>query len=96
MMLPKAHMWLDHVYGYAGMTNTANNLYYTHNCSATGSEIVYYTGALGIVLSLTKLDKGEPCQRFFFGGYCILQSCIGVSRTAQVADCNEEHSCLHA
>lgn len=30
-MLPRAHMWLEHVYGYCGMDNLDNNIYYTHN-----------------------------------------------------------------
>jgi microtubule-associated protein-like 5 len=27
---PRATMWLEHVYGYAGLKNLANNLFYTH------------------------------------------------------------------
>jgi lipoxygenase homology domain-containing protein 1 len=50
-MLPKAHMWLEHVYGYAGISNLSNNVYYTHNCSQDESEVVYYTGSVGVVFS---------------------------------------------
>ncbi|MEW5318145.1 MAG: hypothetical protein WDW38_009391 [Sanguina aurantia] len=87
MALPRAHMWLEHVYGYAGITNTANNLFYTHKCdtsahgppgpadkqqpsdsSAGGhTEMVYYSGAVGIVFDKTLWDRKEPCQKFFFG-----------------------------
>lgn len=30
---PQAHMWLEHVYGYAGMLDYTlqSNIYYTHN-----------------------------------------------------------------
>ena len=27
---PRATMWLEHVYGYAGLKNLASNLFYTH------------------------------------------------------------------
>ena len=30
-MPPNAHMWLEHVYGYAGMDTLASNVHYTHN-----------------------------------------------------------------
>lgn len=28
---PSAHMWLEHVYGYAGVDVNSSNLYFTHN-----------------------------------------------------------------
>lgn len=33
---PKAHMWLEHVYGYAGMLDYTrqSNVFYTHNTGA--------------------------------------------------------------
>lgn len=31
------------------------------------SEVVYYTGMVGVVLNKEKFDLGLPCQRFFFG-----------------------------
>ena len=59
---PDAELELDHVYGYAGLDNTAPNIFYL----GTG-EIVYYTAAVGVVLDKDKLEKREKCQRFFFG-----------------------------
>lgn len=52
---------------YAGIRNLSNNLFYTHNTSATTTECVYYTGSIGIVFNKEKYDSGKPCQRFFFG-----------------------------
>ncbi|GMH32772.1 hypothetical protein BSKO_00606 [Bryopsis sp. KO-2023] len=66
-MLPKAHMWLEHVYGYAGIRNLSNNLFYTHNSTETISEVVYFTGMTGIVYCKNDHDEGKPSQRFFFG-----------------------------
>ena len=59
---PEAELELEHVYGYAGLDNTSNNLFYLN----TG-EVVYYTAAVGVVLDKDKLEKGARCQRFFFG-----------------------------
>ena len=59
---PDAELELDHVYGYAGLNNTAPNIFYL----GTG-EICYYTAAVGVVLDKEKLEKREKCQRFFFG-----------------------------
>lgn len=66
-MAPKAHMWLEHVYGYAGIKNLSNNLFYTRNSTESVSEVVYYTGMVGIVYVKNDHDAGRPCQRFFFG-----------------------------
>lgn len=33
---PRATMWLEHVYGYAGLKNLANNLFYTHRGEVRG------------------------------------------------------------
>ena len=38
-MLPKAHMWLEHVYGYQGHDATCSNVFYT--CNTT--ECVVFT-----------------------------------------------------
>eukprot|EP00210_Caulerpa_lentillifera_P000626 g605.t1 len=65
--LPRAQMWLEHVYGYAGSRNLANNVFYTHNTNTETSEIVYYTGMVGIVFRKDLHDQGLPSQRFFFG-----------------------------
>lgn len=50
------------MYGYEGMRNLANNLFYL----ASG-EVVYYTAALGVVFSKQRWRDGRACQRFFFG-----------------------------
>ncbi len=31
------------------------------------TEVVYYTGCVGIVMSKTLFDQGKPCQKYFFG-----------------------------
>eukprot|EP00736_Rhodelphis_marinus_P001305 Rmarinus@m.21730 len=54
---PTAQLKLEFVYGYSGLNNLANNVYYTFQ-----EEIVYYTAAVGIVY-----NKAEHTQRFFFG-----------------------------
>jgi len=59
---PSAELRLEHCYGYAGLDNTAPNLFYL-----TTGEVVYYTAALGVVLDKDKLEKKKPCQRFFHG-----------------------------
>ena len=59
---PSAELELEHCYGYAGLDNTAPNLFYL-----TTGEVVYYTAALGVVLDKDKLEKKKPCQRFFHG-----------------------------
>ena len=33
-VLPEAHMWLEHIYGYAGTDIQASNIFYTHNTTA--------------------------------------------------------------
>ena len=43
-MLPKAQLRLQHVYGYAGTSNLASNMFYTHRTTAQRTEVVYYTG----------------------------------------------------
>lgn len=55
-MAPRAHQYLEHVYGYAGADTSwvqpANNLFYTHNTTGPDSvEIVYYVGAVGVVMN---------------------------------------------
>lgn len=64
---PRAQLYLEHVFGYAGKDTHANNLFYTHNCTETLTEVVYYTGSLGIVCNKQEWEAGRPCQRFFFG-----------------------------
>uniref|UniRef100_A0A7R9V2C3 EML-like first beta-propeller domain-containing protein n=1 Tax=Chlamydomonas euryale TaxID=1486919 RepID=A0A7R9V2C3_9CHLO len=76
-MLPSAHMWLEHVYGYAGKDVTAGNLFFTHNTSDSKTEVVYFTGAVGVVLDKEAWSANKdaaasgaprmPSQRFFFG-----------------------------
>lgn len=56
--VPDASLQLEHVYGYAGLKNTATNLYYTQS----EKKIVYYTAAVGIVL-----DIRTKRQKFFCG-----------------------------
>ena len=58
---PSAELELEHVYGYAGLENTAPNLFYL-----TSGEVVYYTAALGVVLDKDKLEKKKPCQVSLF------------------------------
>lgn len=55
---PSAHMKLEYAYGYDGVYNLNNNLFYTSN----PEEIVYYTAALGIVLNTV-----TNTQKHFFG-----------------------------
>eukprot|EP00854_Cymbomonas_tetramitiformis_P026385 gene26385-32364_t len=55
---PSAHMKLEYAYGYDGVHNLNNNLFYTSN----PEEIVYYTAALGIVLNTV-----TNTQKHFFG-----------------------------
>jgi hypothetical protein len=52
---PTAGLKLEFVYGYAGMSNTAPNVFFT----AQG-HIVYYTAAIGIVY-----DPENHTQAFF-------------------------------
>ncbi|KAK9820398.1 hypothetical protein WJX72_009942 [[Myrmecia] bisecta] len=64
---PQATMYLEHVYGYAGITdagigNLANNIFYNHN-----HEFVYYMGMVGIVFNKDLHLAKKPSQRFFFG-----------------------------
>ncbi|GHP01474.1 hypothetical protein PPROV_000023000 [Pycnococcus provasolii] len=54
--LPRAGLSLHFIYGYAGKTNTAPNLYFT--CEA--HKVVYYTAAVGIVY-----DTREHTQTFY-------------------------------
>lgn len=53
---PTAGLNLEFVYGYAGMNNTAPNVFFT----AQG-RIVYYTAAIGIVY-----DTESHTQAFFW------------------------------
>lgn len=41
------------------MDNLSNNLFYTHNTSKSVTEVVYYTGAVGIVFNKEKFDAGK-------------------------------------
>lgn len=66
-MLPRAHMWLEHVYGYAGRGINSSNLFLTHNTTAEATECVYFTGAVGVVFDKEAWKKGKQSQRFFFG-----------------------------
>ena len=61
-MGPKATMFLEHVYGYEGNDNLANNLFYNHK-----SEIVYYVAGVGVVFNKEAHLAGRRSQRFFFG-----------------------------
>ena len=56
--MPKADLELEFVYGYAGLSNLSNNIYFTDR----PDEIVYYTAGLGIVYNKTKHE-----QRYFCG-----------------------------
>lgn len=56
--VPKADLELEFVYGYAGLSNLSNNIYFTDR----PDEIVYYTAGLGIVYNKTKHE-----QRYFCG-----------------------------
>ena len=68
MKLPRAHMYLEHVYGYAGVHNLANNLFYTHNTDARFNEVVFHVGTVGVVATWIEGDKEFGTrQRFFFG-----------------------------
>lgn len=68
MKLPRAHMWLEHVYGYAGFNNLANNLFFTHNTAGAFNEVVFYAGMLGVVATWIDGDDAFGMrQRFFFG-----------------------------
>ncbi|GFH16041.1 WD_REPEATS_REGION domain-containing protein [Haematococcus lacustris] len=64
---PRAHMWLEHVYGYAGAASLDSNVWYTANTTETKTECVYYAGCVGIVFDKEAYDQGRPSQRFFFG-----------------------------
>eukprot|EP00798_Chlamydomonas_sp_ICE-L_P017096 gene17096-23393_t len=66
-LAPSAHMWLEHVYGYAGMDVKATNIFYSHNTTETNTEIIYYTGMVGVVLNKELWLQGKPSQRFFHG-----------------------------
>ena len=54
---PKEGLSLEWVYGYGGLTNTANNLFYN-----SADHAVYYTAAVGIVF-----DRHIHKQYFFHG-----------------------------
>lgn len=54
---PGGMLDLEFVYGYAGISNTDNNLFYTANM-----EVVYYVAAVGVVY-----DRVTHTQRFFCG-----------------------------
>jgi echinoderm microtubule-associated protein-like 5 len=78
MKLPRAHLYLEHVYGYAGFNNLANNLFYTHNTDARFNEVVFYVGMLGVVATWIEGDvKFGTRQRFFFGHDNDIQ-CLGI------------------
>lgn len=78
MKLPRAHMYLEHVYGYAGFNNLANNLFYTHNTDARFNEVVFYVGMLGVVATWIDGDtEFGTRQRFFFGHDNDVQ-CLGI------------------
>ena len=69
---PSATLELEHVYGYAGLENTAPNLFYL-----TSGEVVYYTAALGVVLDKDKLEKKKPCQVSLFGYFWLFLVIFG-------------------
>jgi len=56
---PGATLELEHVYGYAGVRNTGQNLFYTRS-----GKVVYYTAGLGIVAEPTAdprtVDPADP------------------------------------
>ena len=54
---PKAGLSLEYVYGYGGLKNTANNLFYNK-----AEHAVYYTAAVGVVY-----DRHNHKQHFFHG-----------------------------
>ncbi|KXZ56858.1 hypothetical protein GPECTOR_1g774 [Gonium pectorale] len=54
---PKAGLKLEFVYGYAGVENTASNIFFTGD-----GRLVYYLAAVGVVY-----DPASHTQRFFQG-----------------------------
>ena len=54
---PKAGLSLEFVYGYGGLTNNSNNLFYN-----SADHVVYYTAAVAIVY-----DRHNHRQHFFHG-----------------------------
>jgi hypothetical protein len=54
---PRAGLSLDFVYGYGGLTNTANNLFYN-----SADHVCYYTAAVAVVF-----DRHNHRQHFFHG-----------------------------
>ena len=56
---PKAELELEHVYGYAGLENTAPNLYYLRS-----GEVVYYTAAVGLHHGLHSSTVSAQLQPF--------------------------------
>ncbi|KAG2450199.1 hypothetical protein HYH02_000301 [Chlamydomonas schloesseri] len=54
---PKAGLKLEFVYGYAGVDNTATNIFFTGD-----GRLVYYQAAVGIIY-----DPGTHTQKFFQG-----------------------------
>jgi ABC-type branched-subunit amino acid transport system permease subunit len=51
-----AGLSLEFVYGYGGLTNTANNLFYN------AADLCYYIAAVGVVF-----DRHSHRQHFFHG-----------------------------
>eukprot|EP00736_Rhodelphis_marinus_P002340 Rmarinus@m.17215 len=68
------HLGLEFVYGYGGLTNTAPNVFYTHD-----GDVVYYTAAVGIVY-----NKGAHRQRFFMGHDDDIK-CLAIDPTRKLA-----------
>ena len=78
---PDARLELEAIHGYAGLANSAPNLF----CSSAG-ELVYYTAAVGVVLSVE-----SRAQRFFLGHtddiHCLaLDPTRTIAATGQTAD----------
>ncbi|CAG9465779.1 unnamed protein product [Pedinophyceae sp. YPF-701] len=59
---PRATMFLEHAYGYAGRKALASNLWYNDR-----GELVYYVAGVGVVFNKEEHLAGRPSQRFFFG-----------------------------
>ena len=66
--LPDAFLELDFIYGYSGIRNTCNNLFYNSE-----GRVVYYTAGVGVVY-----DRKRHRQRYFLGHDDDIR-CIAVS-----------------
>ena len=85
---PGPGLKLEFVYGYAGLRNNANNLFYTKD-----GRVVYYAAGLGVVY-----DRGTHTQQFF-KGHDDDVSCLSMHpnrrlvATGQVAGLGETGNC---